>query len=119
MSNQPQEPHSCMHCTAMNIQRLAAANAAPRCGARRRRDGRPCCAPAMWNGRCHKHGGASRGPVTASGLDRSQKARLVHGRRNAEARQAARERGAARREMAALNALLRELDELAQEGATP
>ncbi|HEV2268518.1 MAG TPA: HGGxSTG domain-containing protein, partial [Steroidobacteraceae bacterium] len=38
---------------------LAAANAAPRCGARRKADGLACRAPAMANGRCHRHGGAS------------------------------------------------------------
>jgi hypothetical protein len=43
---------------------LAAAGAAPRCGARRKRTGDPCRAPAMPNGRCHKHGGVSTGPRT-------------------------------------------------------
>ena len=57
--------------------------------------------------------------MTAEGLERCQKTRLVHGRRSAEAREAARERGAARREMAALNALLRELDDLAQPETAP
>src|SRR2546429_446360 len=33
------------------------------CGAKSKRAGRPCQAPAMPNGRCHKHGGA-----TPSGL---------------------------------------------------
>jgi hypothetical protein len=32
-------------------------NAAPRCGAARKRDGEPCCNPAMKNGRCGLHGG--------------------------------------------------------------
>ena len=32
----------------------------PRCGAKTRR-GSPCCAPAMPNGRCRFHGGASPG----------------------------------------------------------
>jgi hypothetical protein len=36
---------------------LAAFNAAPRCGAARKRDGAPCCNPAMKNGRCGLHGG--------------------------------------------------------------
>lgn len=65
------------------------------------------------------HGGKAKGQTTLTGHERSRTARLVHGRRNAEARQAARERGAARREMAALNALLRELEDLAQAGAAP
>ncbi|WP_336491070.1 HGGxSTG domain-containing protein [Methylobacterium nigriterrae] len=32
----------------------------PRCGAKTR-SGRPCCSPAMPNGRCRMHGGASPG----------------------------------------------------------
>lgn len=36
---------------------LVASKAAPRCGARRKRDGAPCCRPAMKNGRCYLHGG--------------------------------------------------------------
>jgi hypothetical protein len=43
---------------------LAAADRAPRCGARRKATGQPCRAPAMPNGRCHKHGGASTGART-------------------------------------------------------
>jgi uncharacterized protein YjcR len=34
---------------------------APKCGARTRK-GKPCCAPAMKNGRCRLHGGKSTGP---------------------------------------------------------
>lgn len=36
---------------------LATFNAAPRCGAARKRDGEPCRNPAMKNGRCGLHGG--------------------------------------------------------------
>jgi hypothetical protein len=36
---------------------LAKFNAAPRCGAARKRDGEPCRNPAMKNGRCDRHGG--------------------------------------------------------------
>jgi len=36
---------------------LAKLKAAPRCGAARKRDGEPCCNPAMKNGRCGLHGG--------------------------------------------------------------
>jgi glucans biosynthesis protein len=36
---------------------------APRCGARTR-SGEPCCSPAMPNGRCRMHGGASPGAPT-------------------------------------------------------
>ena len=51
----------------------------------------------MRNGRCHKHGGASTGPRTAEGLERSRRATWKHGGRSAEARAAARERAEARR----------------------
>ena len=47
---------------------LRAANAAPRCGARRKANGEPCCAPAMANGRCYVHGGPSTGPRTGRRL---------------------------------------------------
>lgn len=36
---------------------IATFKAAPRCGAARKRDGAPCCNPAMKNGRCGLHGG--------------------------------------------------------------
>jgi len=70
-------------------QRLAAlemANATPRCGARGKRSGEPCGAPAMENGRCWVHGGASTGPRTAQGLARSKRARWKHGYYSAEAK---------------------------------
>jgi hypothetical protein len=63
----------------------------------------------MPNGRCHKHGGASTGPRTAEGRERCRAAALKHGGRGAEARQAARDRGEARKVLAALNGLLRGL----------
>ena len=57
-----------------------------RCGARRKRDGQPCQAPALANGRCKFHGGMSTGPKTPEG-----KARCAEGfRRAMEARRAAR-----------------------------
>ncbi|SDB74821.1 hypothetical protein SAMN02927895_05523 [Belnapia rosea] len=59
------------------------------------------------------------GARTAVGLERLRQAPLKHGRRDAAAHQAARDRGAARREMATLDALLQELDELTQRGACP
>jgi hypothetical protein len=41
--------------------------------------------PAMANGRCRMHGGASTGPRTAEGLARSKRARWKHGLYSAEA----------------------------------
>jgi hypothetical protein len=59
---------------------------APRCGALTRA-GTPCKGPAMPNGRCRMHGGASTGPRTPEGLQRIVKARTVHGRYGAEMRE--------------------------------
>ena len=39
----------------------------------------------MVNGRCRMHGGASTGPRTAEGLERSRRARWKHGLYSAEA----------------------------------
>ncbi len=46
---------------------LVWANAAPRCGARSKRTGKPCRGAAMPNGRCRLHGGKSTGPRDARG----------------------------------------------------
>ena len=62
------------------------AHASPRCGARTRA-GTPCNGPAMPNGRCRMHGGASTGPQTAEGLERIVKARTTHGAYGAEMRE--------------------------------
>jgi hypothetical protein len=40
----------------------------------------------MANGRCRMHGGASTGPRTASGLERSRRARQTHGDYSQKAR---------------------------------
>lgn len=64
---------------------LALAHASPRCGARTRAGG-VCRSPAMPNGRCRLHGGASTGPQTAEGLERSRKARWQHGYYSAQAK---------------------------------
>jgi hypothetical protein len=55
---------------------------AVRCGARTRR-GTVCQQPAMANHRCRFHGGKSTGPRTPEGLERSRKARWIHGRYSA------------------------------------
>ena len=65
-------------------------NLAPRCGAKTRA-GCPCRSPAMANGRCRMHGGASTGPRTEAGLARLRAARTTHGFYGAES-QAARRR---------------------------
>jgi len=70
---------------------------APRCGARTRA-GTPCKGPAMPNGRCRMHGGASTGPRTPEGLQRIVKARTVHGAYGAEMRELRRAMRALRKE---------------------
>ena len=85
---------------------LAAADRAPRCGARRKATGHLCRAPAMANGRCHKHGGASTGARTVEGLERCRRAAWKHGARAADVREAARLRGQARRIIAAIEAAI-------------
>lgn len=55
---------------------------AARCGAKTRAGGF-CQCPAMPNGRCRMHGGASTGPRTPEGCERARKAPLTHGRRSA------------------------------------
>ena len=59
---------------------------APRRGARTRL-GAECQQPAMRDGRCRMHGGASTGPRTADGLERLRKARTRHGAYGKEARE--------------------------------
>jgi hypothetical protein len=62
---------------------------APRCGARSRRTGRPCRAPACrGHRRCRMHGGRSTGPKTPEGLKRSRRARWKTGRYSAEYKRA-------------------------------
>src|SRR3954466_9860006 len=71
-------------------ERLALANALPRCGARRR-DGEPCRGAAMPNGRCRMHGGPSTGPRTVEGLARSGRAGWKHACYSAEAKRVRRD----------------------------
>src|SRR5436853_3460166 len=66
------------------LEALVRANAAPRCGARSKRTGKPCRAAAMPNGRCKIHGGKSTGPRTPEGLERSSN--WKHGRFSREAK---------------------------------
>jgi hypothetical protein len=68
-------------------ERLELANAAPRCGAKRR-DGGSCRQPAMRNGRCRMHGGKSTGPRTPEGLERARRSRWKHGYYSADAKAA-------------------------------
>ena len=60
---------------------------AARCGAKCKRTGLPCRAPAMSNGRCRMHGGKSTGPKTAAGKKRIRYNALKHGRYTAANRE--------------------------------
>src|SRR5262245_354714 len=68
------------------LEALLKANAAPRCGARSKRTGKPCRGAAMPNGRCKLHGGKSTGPRTPEGLERSRRANWKHGYYSREAK---------------------------------
>jgi hypothetical protein len=72
--------------TRARLEALVRANAAPRCGARSKRTGKPCRAEAMPNGRCKVHGGKSTGPRTPEGLERSRRANWKHGYYSREAK---------------------------------
>ena len=78
MNNEPlkREPIDRMRA---RLEALLKANAAPRCGARSKRAGKPCRGAAMPNGRCKVHGGKSTGPRTPEGLERSRRANWKHG----------------------------------------
>src|SRR6266481_3595011 len=60
MSNEPLEREPIDRVRA-RLEALRKANAAPRCGARSKRTGKPCRGAAMPNGRCKLHGGKSTG----------------------------------------------------------
>jgi len=55
------------------------------CGAKTR-PGTPCKSPAMRNGRCRMHGGASTGPRTPEGLEGSRRANWKTGEYSAQAK---------------------------------
>jgi hypothetical protein len=88
---------------------LKAANAAPRCGAKKRRKKTPCGSPAMANGRCRIHGGTSTGPRTPEGIENIRKTHMKHGQRSAEAIRRRKEGMALRREIKRLAELARAL----------
>jgi hypothetical protein len=90
-------------------------NLAPRCGAKTR-TGCPCQSPAMTNGRCRMHGGASTGPRTPEGRARISAANTTHGFYTAEG-QAARRRTDAF--IAETRALLASLHQAATPAQTP
>jgi hypothetical protein len=84
MNNEPLDREPIDHVRAREA--LLKANAAPRCGARSKRTGKPCQGAAMPNGRCKFHGGKSTGPRTPEGLERSRRANWKHGHFSREAK---------------------------------
>ena len=68
VNNEPREREPIDRVRA-RLEALLKANAAPRCGARSKRTGKPCQGAAMPNGRCKLHGGKRTGPRTMEGLD--------------------------------------------------
>jgi hypothetical protein len=79
------------------------------CGARCYDGVTICTTKPLANGRCRLHGGLSTGPRTAEGLNKSRKARYVHGYYSAEAKAQRRESYQMMRE---LRQGLQELDAL-------
>ena len=51
-----------------------------KCGAKSKRTGKACQAPAMKNGRCRLHGGKSTGAKTKKGLKKLEMVNLKHGK---------------------------------------
>jgi len=86
MSNEPLAREMLIDRVQARLEALRKANAAPRCGARSKRTGKPCRAAAMPNGRCKVHGGKSTGPRTLEGLERSRRANRKHGYYSREAK---------------------------------
>jgi hypothetical protein len=84
MNNEPLEREPIDDRVRARLEALLKANAAPRCGARSKRTGKPCQGAAMPNGRCKLHGGKSRG--------RSRRANWKHGHFSREAKAAHQER---------------------------
>src|SRR5262249_47242075 len=85
MNNKPLEREPIDRMRA-RLEALLKANAAPRCGARSKRTGKPCQGAAMPNGRCKLHGGKSTGRRTPEGLERSRRANWKHGHFSREAK---------------------------------
>src|SRR5215467_12158632 len=87
MSDEPvAREHEPIERVRARLEALVRANAAPRCGARSKRTGKPCRGAAMPNGRCKLHGGKSTGPRTPEGLERSRRANWKHGHFSREAK---------------------------------
>jgi hypothetical protein len=89
---------------------LDAANAAPRCGAKKRRKGTPCGSTAMAKRRCRIHGGLSTGPKTEKGIEQIRQAQRKHGQRSAEAIKKRKQGMELRREIRLLNKLINEVE---------
>lgn len=77
-------PHAKRKGTLKNGNPPGDPSKAPRCGAYARTTGKPCNSPAMNNGRCRMHGGASTGPKTNRGKKRAKRGNWKSGKYSAE-----------------------------------
>ena len=77
-------PHAKRKGTLKNGNPPGDPSKAPRCGAYARTTGKPCNSPAMNNGRCRMHGGASTGPKTKRGKARAKRGNWKQGKYSAE-----------------------------------
>src|SRR5215470_15631538 len=75
MNNEPHEREPINRVRA-RLEALLKANAAPRCGARSKRTGKPCQGAAMPNGRCKLHWWQEHGAAHAGGLRTQQAGKL-------------------------------------------
>jgi len=82
---------------------------APRCGANAKRTQLPCRSPAMPNGKCRLHGGASSGPKTTEGLERAKKSNWKHGRFSVSAKARRKEGAGLLREVKSLLLQMKEM----------
>ena len=69
---------------ALRVYMVGRPNKKIPCGAKRKYDGNPCQAKALFNGRCKLHGGMSRGQTTIEGK-RKALSNLKYFRNNPEA----------------------------------
>ena len=76
-------PHTPRAKTLKNGNRRGNPSNAPRCEAKTRKQS-TCASPAMKNGRCRMHGGASTGPKTERGRIRAKRGNWIHGNYSAE-----------------------------------
>ncbi len=81
------EPHVPWSHLLKNGAKAGNPSKAIRCTAQSKRTKQRCGAPAMKNGKCYHHGGASTGQRTEQGKSRSRRANWKHGEYSADIKQ--------------------------------